>query len=80
MRKRWGLEECEARGARRQALAARQAGDSRGLRRHNFLGLSEILEEHGADELEGITLGDIERYHCLRNQLYKQRNILTVDL
>jgi hypothetical protein len=47
---------------------------------HNFPGLLDILEEHCADELAGIALGEIEWYRRLRKQLYHQGNGLTVEL
>jgi uncharacterized protein YutE (UPF0331/DUF86 family) len=45
----------------------------------SFPDLLDLLEEHGAERLEGISLGDIEWYHRLRNTLYHDGNGVTVD-
>jgi hypothetical protein len=45
----------------------------------SFPRLLDALEEHAADKLDGIDLGEIEWFHRLRNQLYHQGNGLTVD-
>jgi hypothetical protein len=44
----------------------------------SFPKLLDALEEHAADRLVGIELGDVEWYHRLRNQLYHEGNGLTV--
>lgn len=46
---------------------------------NSFPDLLDMLEEHGAEKLEGINLGDIEWYHRLRNTLYHEGNGVTVD-
>jgi hypothetical protein len=45
----------------------------------SFPRLLDALEEHAADKLDGIDLGEIEWYHRLRNELYHQGNGLTVE-
>lgn len=44
----------------------------------SFPDLLDLLEEYGADKLEGIDLGDIEWYHRIRNTLYHDGNGVTV--
>jgi uncharacterized protein YutE (UPF0331/DUF86 family) len=44
-----------------------------------FPDLLDALEEHAADKLDGINLGEIEWYHRVRNELYHQGNGLTVE-
>ncbi len=46
---------------------------------HSFPDLLDLIEEYGAEKLEGIDLGDIEWYHRLRNTLYHEGNGVTVD-
>ncbi len=46
---------------------------------YSFPDLLDLLEEYGADRLEGVDLGDIEWYHRLRNTLYHEGNGITVD-
>ena len=45
----------------------------------SFPRLLDALEQHGADKIDGIDLGEIEWYHRLRNELYHQGNGLTVE-
>jgi len=45
----------------------------------SFPAMLDALEQHAAPKLNGIDLGEIERYHRLRNQLYHQGNGLTVE-
>ena len=44
----------------------------------SFPDLLDLLENHCADRIHGIELGDIEWYHRLRNQLYHSGNGITV--
>lgn len=46
---------------------------------NSFPELLDLFEEYGADNLEGIELGDIEWYHRIRNTLYHDGNGVTVD-
>ena len=46
----------------------------------SFPAMLDALEEHAADKLRGLQLGEIEWYHRLRNQLYHQGNGLTVEM
>ena len=46
---------------------------------NNFADLLDLLEEHAADKLDGISLSDIEGHHRLRNALYHDGNGVTVD-
>lgn len=45
----------------------------------SFPQLLDALEQHAADKLNGIDLGEIEWYHRVRNELYHQGNGLTVE-
>lgn len=45
----------------------------------SFPDLLDLLEEFAADRLGGVSLGDIEGYHRLRNALYHDGNGVTVD-
>lgn len=45
----------------------------------SFPRLLDAIEQHAADKLSGIDLGEIEWYHRLRNELYHQGNGLTVE-
>jgi hypothetical protein len=45
----------------------------------SFPRLLDAIEQHAADKLNGIDLGEIEWYHRLRNELYHQGNGLTVE-
>lgn len=45
----------------------------------SFSALLDALENHGADRLSGLDLGEIEWYHRLRNELYHDGNGLTVE-
>jgi uncharacterized protein YutE (UPF0331/DUF86 family) len=45
----------------------------------SFPQLLDALEEHAADKLDGINLGEIEWYHRVRNELYHQGHGLTVE-
>src|SRR2546427_2644304 len=45
----------------------------------SFPALLDALEQHAADKLAGIDLGEIEWYHRVRNELYHQGNGLTVE-
>jgi len=45
----------------------------------SFPDLLDLLEHYGEDKLDGISLGDIEVYHRLRNTLYHDGNGVTVD-
>jgi len=45
----------------------------------SFPQLLDALEEHAAEKLNGINLGEIEWYHKVRNELYHQGNGLTVE-
>ncbi|MDQ1638750.1 MAG: hypothetical protein QOF62_2089 [Pyrinomonadaceae bacterium] len=45
----------------------------------SFPALLDALENHAADKLDGIDLGEIEWFHRLRNELYHQGNGLTVE-
>jgi hypothetical protein len=45
----------------------------------SFPKLLDALEEYAADKLTGVDLGIIEWYHRLRNELYHQGNVLTVE-
>jgi hypothetical protein len=38
-----------------------------------------MLEEFGSDRLDGVSLGDLEGYHLVRNTLYHDGNGVTVD-
>lgn len=44
-----------------------------------FPDLLDLLEEFGAGRLDGVSLGDLEGYHRLRNALYHDGNGVTVD-
>jgi hypothetical protein len=44
-----------------------------------FPDLLDLLEEFAADKLDGISLGDLEGYHRVRNALYHDGNGVTVD-
>lgn len=44
-----------------------------------FPDLLDLLEEFGAARLDGVSLGDLEGYHRLRNTLYHDGNGVTVD-
>lgn len=46
---------------------------------NSFPELLDLLDDFGADKLEGIELGDIEWYHRIRNTLYHDGNGVTVD-
>jgi hypothetical protein len=46
---------------------------------NSFPELLDLLEQYGADKLEGIELCDIEWYHRIRNTLYHEGNGVTVD-
>lgn len=45
----------------------------------SFPALLDAIEQHAADKVAGINLGEIEWYHRLRNELYHQGNGLTVE-
>ncbi len=45
----------------------------------SFPKLLDAMEDHANDKLAGIDLGEVERYHRLRNELYHQGNGLTVE-
>lgn len=45
----------------------------------SFPKLLDAIENHAADKIKGIDLGEIEWYHRLRNELYHQGNGLTVE-
>ena len=45
----------------------------------SFPQLLDTLEQHAANKLNGIDLGEIEWYHRVRNELYHQGNGLTVE-
>lgn len=45
----------------------------------SFPDLLDALEEYAEDKLDGVSLGDVEWYHRLRNELYHQGNGLTVE-
>ncbi len=45
----------------------------------SFPRLLDAIEQHAADKLGEINLGEIEWYHRLRNELYHQGNGLTVE-
>ncbi len=45
----------------------------------SFPRMLDALESHAAEKLESISLGEIEWYHRLRNELYHQGNGLTVE-
>jgi hypothetical protein len=44
-----------------------------------FPSLLDGLEEHAADKIVGLNLGEFEWFHRLRNQLYHEGNGLTVE-
>lgn len=44
-----------------------------------FPDLLDLLETFGAGRLDGVSLGDLEGYHRLRNALYHDGNGVTVD-
>jgi len=46
---------------------------------NSFPELLDLLDEFGAEKIEGINLGDIEWYHRIRNTLYHDGNGVTVD-
>lgn len=48
-------------------------------KRENFSDLLDLLEEFAEDRLDGVSLGDVEGYHRLRNALYHDGNGVTVD-
>ncbi|MBI4522771.1 MAG: hypothetical protein HY695_03035 [Deltaproteobacteria bacterium] len=45
----------------------------------SFPDLLDLLEKYAADRLDGVSLGDLEGYHRLRNALYHDGNGVTVD-
>ena len=45
----------------------------------SFPDLLDLIEEFGAGRLDGVSLGDLEGYHRLRNALYHDGNGVTVD-
>lgn len=45
----------------------------------SFPSLLDGLEEHAADKIVGLNLGEFEWFHRLRNQLYHEGNGLTVE-
>jgi len=45
----------------------------------SFPQLLDALEQHAAEKINGIDLGEIEWYHRVRNELYHQGNGLTVE-
>jgi hypothetical protein len=45
----------------------------------SFPSLLDAIEKYAQDKLAGVSLGEIEWYHRLRNQLYHQGNGLTVE-
>jgi uncharacterized protein YutE (UPF0331/DUF86 family) len=45
----------------------------------SFPDLLDLLEEFATDKLDGVSLGDLEGYHRLRNALYHDGNGVTVD-
>jgi hypothetical protein len=45
----------------------------------SFPDLLDLLEKYAADHLDGVSLGDIEAFHRLRNALYHDGNGVTVD-
>ena len=45
----------------------------------SFPDLLDLLERFAADKLDGLSLGDLEGYHRLRNALYHDGNGVTVD-
>lgn len=44
-----------------------------------FPDLLDLLEEFAVDKLDGVSLGDLEGYHRVRNALYHDGNGVTVD-
>jgi hypothetical protein len=48
-------------------------------RSRSFPDLLDLLEEFASDKLDGVSLGDVESYHRLRNALYHDGNGVTVD-
>ena len=46
----------------------------------SFPGLLDLLQNHAAHKITGLSLDDIEWYHRLRNQLYHSGNGLTVEV
>ena len=45
----------------------------------SFPDLLDLLEEFATDRLDGVSLGDLEGFHRLRNALYHDGNGVTVD-
>jgi len=45
----------------------------------SFPDLLDLLEEFATDRLDGVSLGDVEGFHRLRNSLYHDGNGVTVD-
>lgn len=45
----------------------------------SFPDMLDLLERFAADKLDGVSLGDLEGYHRLRNALYHDGNGVTVD-
>ena len=45
----------------------------------SFPELLDAMEKYAGDKVEGISLGEIEWYHRLRNRLYHEGNGLTVE-
>jgi len=45
----------------------------------SFPDLLDMLEHYGEGKLDGVSLGDVEVYHRLRNTLYHDGNGVTVD-
>lgn len=45
----------------------------------SFPKLLDALEKHAPEKLDGVSLGEIEWYHRLRNELYHDGNGLTVE-
>ncbi len=45
----------------------------------SYPNLLDAIENHAAEKIKGIDLGEIEWYHRLRNELYHEGNGLTVE-
>ena len=55
---------------------SRRQMDERGK---SFPDLLDLLEQFGGGRLDGVSLGDLEGYHRIRNALYHDGNGVTVD-
>jgi hypothetical protein len=79
-----GKRYCARPRGRCNGLPKRVRGKEDPLRREleaaiAFPHLLDLLEKFDDDKLAGSELGDIERYHRLRNALYHDGNGVTVD-